>query len=162
MKCIIFLVLLFLTISIANADCWKFAAQKSGVEVRLLKSIAQVESGMDPSVVGKNNNGSRDFGLMQINSTHLGWLGKHGINESMLVKDPCVSVLVGAAILKNMVNIYGYGWEAVGAYNAGAGKNKHRLRMKYARKVWGIYRQSSRENILIPLKDSHRNIALLR
>lgn len=161
MKFCIFICLLFFN-SLAIADCWRFAAQKSGVEVRLLKSIAQVESGMNPSVVGKNNNGSRDFGLMQINSTHLNWLSKHGISESMLLKDPCVSVLVGATILKDMINIYGYGWEAVGAYNTGPGKNKHKLRMKYARKVWSIYRQSSRENILIPLKDSHRNIALLR
>ncbi|WP_279051152.1 transglycosylase SLT domain-containing protein [Cedecea davisae] len=162
MKSIIVFMLLLLSTGWAKADCWKFAAKKSGVEVRLLKSIAQVESGMDPSVVGKNNNGSRDFGLMQINSTHLAWLGKNGISESMLVKDPCVSVLVGAAILKNMVNIYGYGWEAVGAYNAGAGKNRHSLRMKYARKVWVIYRQPARDNIPIPLNNSHRNIALLR
>ena len=161
MKYIICILFVF-SANIAKADCWKFAAQKSGVEVRLLKSIAQVESGMNPAVVGKNNNGSRDFGLMQINSTHLDWLSKHGVSESMLLKDPCVSVLVGAAILKDMVNIYGYGWEAVGAYNTGPGKNKHSLRMKYARKVWGIYRQAPRGNIIIPLNDSHRNIALLR
>jgi soluble lytic murein transglycosylase-like protein len=30
--------------------------------------------------------------------------------------------MVGASILSNMIKVYGYNWEAVGAYNAGLKK----------------------------------------
>lgn len=143
-----------------HADCWAFTAKRFNIEVRLLQAIAHVESKMTPASIGTNKNGTRDYGLMQINSLHLERLSKKGISESMLVNDPCVSLLVGASILKDMVNIYGYGWEAVGAYNAGVAKGRHELRMKYARQVWQIYQKPVSERIDIPLHESHRRISL--
>lgn len=153
----------FLTVPLichAHADCWEFTAKRFNVEVRLLQAIAQVESGMDPASIGKNRNGTRDYGLMQINSMHLNRLSKKGISESMLINDPCVSLLVGASILKDMVNIYGYGWEAVGAYNAGVAKGRYSRRMAYARKVWKIYQRPLSERPDILLQESHRRIKI--
>lgn len=144
----------------AAADCWEFASQRFGLEVRLLKSIAEVESGMNPSALGENKNGTHDYGLMQINSSHLKWLNKNRIDESMLINDPCISVLVGASILKNMVNVYGYSWEAVGAYNTGPGRGKHTLRMKYIRKVWGVYKQGTYDKLPLALSEHHRKLTL--
>lgn len=144
----------------ANTDCWVFAAKRFNIEVKLLQAIAQVESRMVPTSIGKNKNGSRDYGLMQINSIHLDRLSKKGISKSMLVSEPCVSLLVGASILKDMVNIYGYGWEAVGAYNAGVAKARYNLRMKYARQVWEVYRNPISEHLDIPLLESHRRMSL--
>jgi soluble lytic murein transglycosylase-like protein len=80
--------------------------------------------------VGRNRNGSRDIGLMQINSSWLPTLARHGINEHHLF-DACTSIHVGAWILAGNVSRLGYTWEAVGAYNARSAP----LRRAYAHKV---------------------------
>lgn len=49
--------------------------------------------------------------------------------------------MVGASILSGMIRVYGYNWEAVGAYNAGLKKENYPQRMKYAHKVWAKYQQ---------------------
>ncbi len=125
-----------------QANCWSYASQKFGIDRNLLIAIAQVESGMNPAAVNRNNNGSYDIGLMQINSSHMPKLKQLGLSEEHLKRDPCASILVGASMLADMMKIYGYSWEAVGAYNAGTGKGRHEIRMRYARKVWERYRQA--------------------
>lgn len=127
-----------------QANCWSYASQKFGIDKNLLIAIAQVESEMNPGALNRNNNGSYDIGLMQINSFHMPKLRKLGLTEEHLKRDPCVSILVGASILADMMKIYGYSWEAVGAYNAGTSKTRHEVRMRYARKVWERYRRNVR------------------
>ncbi len=117
---------------------------------------------MKMQAVGINDNGTKDYGLMQINSSHLNWLKKQGIDEDMLLSDPCVSILTGAYILRDMFNIYGYGWEAVGAYNAGTVKNRHALRMNYARKVWQSYKNSSVQGAAVPVQHWHYSLGILQ
>jgi len=134
--------LFFLYSANCHATCWTYASNKFGIDKKLLIAIAQVESGMNPNAIAKNYNGSYDIGLMQINSSHMSQLNKLGLTEERLKSDPCISVLVGASILADMMKVYGYSWEAVGAYNAGTGKTHHDLRMRYAKKVWGVYRNT--------------------
>ena len=83
----------------------------------LLKAIARHESGGRTHVIATNTNGSRDIGLMQINSAWLPTLSRHGIGESDLL-DPCTNIHVGAWILAANFRRLGHTWEAVGAYNA--------------------------------------------
>lgn len=48
---------------------FKGLGSKYDIPPNLLKAIAKVESGLNPSAVSKpNSNGTRDYGLMQINS----------------------------------------------------------------------------------------------
>ncbi|HDT2117499.1 TPA: transglycosylase SLT domain-containing protein, partial [Enterobacter roggenkampii] len=101
----------------------------------------KVESGMNPHAVGWNHDGTRDVGLMQINSSHFSELARQGIDENQLINEPCTSIMVGASILSGMINVYGYNWEAVGAYNAGLKKENYPQRMRYAHKVWAKYQQ---------------------
>lgn len=115
--------------------CWDGAAKYHRVDPWLLYSIAYVESRFNPNAVGKNKNGTRDLGMMQINDkVWLPKLAKMGISKDML-KDPCVSVYVGAWILRQNIDEFGYTAKAIGAYNSRTPvHNKN-----YARKVYDAY-----------------------
>ena len=97
--------------------CLQAAAAKHGLSYVLLRSIAEQESNFNPNAVGGNTNGSQDFGLMQINSTWLPMLSKHGVTKQGLF-NPCTNADVGAWILADNFKRLGVTWEAVGAYNA--------------------------------------------
>lgn len=124
--------------------CWAEAAMRYDIEPELLQAIAAVESGYRANAMNHANaNGTRDIGLMQINSIHLPRLLKAGITEERLLAEPCLSVEVGASILAGFIQRFGYNWTAVGAYNVGPGLGVTRdaLRMRYAQKIWAYYEQ---------------------
>ncbi|MBE0615486.1 MAG: lytic transglycosylase domain-containing protein [Burkholderiales bacterium] len=110
--------------------CWDDAARRYQVNSALLYAIARTESGLNPQAIGRNSNGSRDIGLMQINSAWLPTLASHGIGERDLF-EPCTNIHVGAWILAGNVSRLGYTWEAVGAYNTA----NPALRRSYIEKV---------------------------
>ena len=110
--------------------CWDDAAQRYQVSSALLYAIARTESGLNPRAINRNTNGSRDIGLMQINSAWLPTLAAHGIGERDLF-EPCINIHVGAWILAGNVSRLGYTWDAVGAYNA----TRPALRRAYIEKV---------------------------
>ena len=101
----------------AFAHCFKEASARYNVPASLLQAIARHESGGSTHAVNTNTNGSRDIGLMQINSGWLPVLNRHGLQEKDLY-DPCVNVLVAAWILSNNFQKLGYTTQGLGAYNA--------------------------------------------
>lgn len=133
------IVLACMTASPAHAYCWSRAGQQYAIEPQLLQAIADVESGQVSTAIHHNKDGSRDIGLMQINSSHLPRLSAKGITEQRLLDEPCLSVEVGASVLADFVARYGYTWTAVGAYNAGNSPDRQAARLHYARKVWQRY-----------------------
>ena len=117
--------------------CFAEASERYGVSVPLLKAVAEVESGFRPEAVNRaNSNGTYDVGVMQINSW---WFPKleaeYGITEADL-KHPCTNINVGAWVLATNFSTLGWSWEAIGAYNAGTGADKHNLRLEYAERVY--------------------------
>jgi len=76
-----------------------------GVDPMMLVGIAKHESGLDPTRVNHNKNGTTDYGLLQINSANFGWLGL--TPESAM--DPCKSMRAGAEVLRS-----------ISAYNTGS------------------------------------------
>jgi soluble lytic murein transglycosylase-like protein len=114
----------------ADNACFEQAAKRYRISAQLLRSISRVESGGNPAAFHRNANGSWDVGHMQINSAWLPTLAKYGITKDRLT-NPCVNTHVGAWILANNFQRMGYGWNAVGAYNA---KSPDKA-AAYARKV---------------------------
>lgn len=125
----------------AVAQCFEAAGLRYGIDPLLLAAIAEVESSGRHRAVNHNADGSRDVGLMQINSYHFPRLVQRGITEARLQNDACLSVEVGASILQGFIERHGYNWTAVGAYNAGSAAASENKRRAYARKVWVRYRQ---------------------
>ncbi|POC20236.1 lytic transglycosylase domain-containing protein, partial [Vibrio vulnificus] len=87
----------------------------------LLEAIAKVESSLNPSAYNENKNSagkvvSRDFGLMQINSSWFEKLSDFNVNEHN-VYEPCFNVSLGAWVLSSNFASHGYNWNSVGAYN---------------------------------------------
>ena len=135
--------------SAASASCWEAAGARYGIHPWLLAAIAKVESGLDPNAVNSSHaarTGSVDLGLMQINSSWLPVLARHGITRDRLF-DPCTSITVGAWILAELFARYDVTWEAIGAYNAACVRLDPAActarRAIYARRVEAALRQLS-------------------
>ncbi|KAF1026025.1 MAG: hypothetical protein GAK40_01312 [Burkholderia plantarii] len=131
--------------SVHAADCWTRAGDKYGIDPLLLAAIAKVESSMKPDAINRNRNGTHDIGLMQINSMHLPRLIKVGVTRTRLIAEPCTAIDAGASILAGFIERFGYTWNAVGAYNAGAAPARAAARRAYVEKVWRAYRALSED-----------------
>lgn len=107
----------FIVAAPAHADCFDEAAKYQKVNPLILRAIAWQESHNQPDAMNKNANGSTDYGLMQINSIHLGALAQYGISTTTLMQ-PCKSVYIAAWHLRQKMNKYGNTWQAVGAYHS--------------------------------------------
>lgn len=121
----------------AQATCFSAAAARYGVSEKLLRTIQVTENrpGRADAVSPPNADGSKDIGLMQINSSWLPKLAKFGIGEEEL-KDGCISVNVGAWILASNIARYGQTWKAVGAYNSPF-EHSQRIYIKKVMKNYG-------------------------
>ena len=124
------LIALLACVAIPAQACWEEAATRYQVNSNLLHAIARTESGLNPLAIGRNRNGSRDIGIMQINSRWLPTLATYGIAEHDLF-EPCTNIHIGAWILAGNIYRLGYTWDAVGAYNA----SRPDLRRAYVEKV---------------------------
>lgn len=135
----------------AHAFCFEEAGALYGVPPDLLRGIAVVESSLNPAAINAAHKGrtrSIDIGMMQVNSR---WLRSEpfkslGYRKEHLL-DACTNVKAGAWILANEIQRRGFGWDAVGAYNASCktlkGIECERTRSTYAWKVYRAMRKRS-------------------
>ena len=122
-----------------HAFCFEEAAAAYGISSKLLRPIAEHESGNNPAAIHYNKNGSYDFGVMQINSN---WYPTLGYDRWMALGNPCYNVKVGAWILSQCIRRFGYTWEAVGCYNAGYTAKNTGKRAEYAWKIYNTLRST--------------------
>jgi soluble lytic murein transglycosylase-like protein len=93
------------------------AGQHYNIPPLLLKKIATIESGINPKAINKNANGTVDYGLMQINSSHLHRLSQWGINEQNIL-DPKINIYAGSWLLSEHIKEHGFNLQAVGRYHS--------------------------------------------
>lgn len=133
--------------------CWVAAGQRHGIDPWLLYAIGYVESRHNPSSISPpNTNGSRDLGLMQINSNWLPTLRQYGIPREVLF-NACASTYIGAWIMAKNIRRYGYSWQAIAAYNVGTLDTPRRRQIGYgyARKVYAAYAKLTTEMGVAPV-----------
>lgn len=120
------------------SDCFEQAAAYHRVNYIILKAIAWQESRGRSEAIHVNQNGSIDYGMMQINSIHLRELSRYGLTRDSLMNG-CRNVYIGAWHLRRMMNKYGNNWNAVGAYHS---ETPHE-RDKYASGIKNLVAQLS-------------------
>lgn len=88
-------------------NCFAAAGARYQIEPLLLKAISAGESSLKPGAININKDrktgkaSSTDYGLMQINSTHIPKLIKMGVikkSEDLITK-PCLNIHIGSWIL---------------------------------------------------------------
>jgi soluble lytic murein transglycosylase-like protein len=134
----------------AQAFCFNEAGARYQIDPRLLQAIARQESSLNPKAVNINRDKagkvvSRDYGVMQVNDTHVPKLISMGVLKSKdeLLTNPCLNVQIGAWVLATHLQKCGISWSCLGSYNAGfaATQSQEIRRMNYARKIYDRYRR---------------------
>ncbi len=144
---LLILVLILLTYSThTTADgglCYVSAGQRYHIQPNLLRAIGLVESHENDQTIGINRDHhgqqtSIDYGLMQINTSHLAELQQLGVIQSSqdLLSKPCLNIQIGAWILARHLKKCGQSWECLGSYNAGFSPRNSALRKRYAQRVY--------------------------
>ncbi|RMH00507.1 MAG: lytic transglycosylase [Aquificota bacterium] len=132
---VLFLLLLLTVPTFAFYHCFYEAGRRYGVDPYLLVAIAKVESNFNPRAVNTNKNGTRDYGIMQINSY---WVERYKLPLEW-VFEPCYNIHMGAMVLKRCMYAYPQSLAlAVDCYNKGAKAKGHGA---YVEKVYKSYRK---------------------
>lgn len=117
----IVLLLLFSCTLLANVSQYEPYFQKAGsyynIPPLLLKKIATIESAGNPNAIRINDNGTKDYGLMQINSIHFKRLSAWGINERNIL-NPQVNIFAGSWLLSEHIKERGFNLQAIGNYHS--------------------------------------------
>ena len=141
--------LLILVCPRVDAFCFQSAGAKYHIDPLLVKAIAIGESSLRPDVTNINRDKktgqalSTDYGLMQVNSSHIASLIAQGYIRSSqdLLNRPCLNVQIGTWILAKHFQVCGISWNCLGSYNAGFRKDRHETRESYANRIYAIYRR---------------------
>lgn len=100
-------------------DMIRAAAAKYNIPADVALAVAQHESNFNPTAVSPTNpNGTKDYGVMQLNSATL---QQNGLTPDQAL-DPAVNIDIGVRMLGQYYGQYGGDLPSVlGAYNAGPG-----------------------------------------
>lgn len=156
--CIV-LLLLLMPVQTAHAfdEHINEACTRWNVPKKLVLAIMKQESGKNPwavNVAGRSympvtkaeavkianaaraSGKSFDVGIMQVNSY---WLKRFGFTPEYAL-EPRNNIIIGTWILKNEIQRFGLGWQAVASYHTPVAKNPERGR-RYAQSVINILKR---------------------
>ena len=137
----------------AYGNTFKRIGRLTGVNYKILVSVAYVESGLNPYAVDVDGRAiffkskaravravkiyvreypSVDIGLMQVNYEI--WGRYLNLPVSRLF-NPKINILIGAYILSHYIKKYGYSWKTIGRYHSA----KYWSNYNYQKKIQYIY-----------------------
>lgn len=106
-----------LVINDVPISCINQAAIEYRVPATLIISVLKTENGRN-GMANKNENGTYDYGPMQINSSWIPRIKPYGFTQQDLQYNPCANVQVGAWILSTNIANDGALWSGVGDYHS--------------------------------------------
>lgn len=98
-------------------DCINHAAVIYHVPATVILSVMKIENGRNGEA-NKNNNGTVDYGVMQINSTWLQSIAPYGYTKHDIQYNACKNVLVGTWILSQRIAEGKNIWQGIGNYHS--------------------------------------------
>ena len=98
-------------------ECINQAALEYYVPATLIISVLTTENGK-VGLASLNQNGTYDYGPMQINTIWIKEVKKYGYTREAIQYDPCVNVAVGTWILSQAIANGGNLWQGVGNYHS--------------------------------------------
>ncbi len=116
----------------------------------LALGVIKVESNFNPSLIHKNSNGSRDYGLFQINTINHKWLSEElGITDFL---NPYQNIDAGVYMLSQLLKKYNNEHIVLMSYNMGERAAKNLVSRgidssRYSRKVIAIKEELKNINI---------------
>jgi hypothetical protein len=117
-------------------ECINQAAVTYYVPAIVIISVLQTEGGR-VGMAKLNNNGTYDYGPMQINSIWLRKIEPYGFTREKIQYDACANVMVGTWILSQEIADNQSTWEGVGDYHS----HSFQLNQNYQGKVKNIYQK---------------------
>lgn len=97
------------------------------------------QEGGRAGMANRNDNGSFDFGVAQVNSSWLKSISKYGVSARDLQWDSCKNIWVSGWIMRRCLNKFaGDFWKGVGCYHVGENPrtaSHHRRMAEYAQLV---------------------------
>jgi hypothetical protein len=98
-------------------ECINKAAVQYYVPAKIIISVLTIENGRIGEA-NPNQNGTYDYGPMQINTIWLRKVAPYGITREQIQYDPCINVTVGTWILGQAIANAGSVWEGIGDYHS--------------------------------------------
>ena len=92
---------------------------ETGVPPDIFAKLIKLESNWHPRAVNHNKNGTKDYGIAQLNSAYLHEFANYNEDKKLDPFDPHMAILVAARHLAWLYSQTGSWEEAVMAYNAG-------------------------------------------
>lgn len=140
---------LFANIDLYNKydDIFKKYEKEFGISYFLMKSIALTENNkFDNKAVMYNTNGTRDIGLMQINTSWIKWMPEAKITVEKL-RDPDFNIKIAYMIVDKIIKQHGYNWSSIGRYHSGTPVHKNKWLSKIKSNI--LYLASIDERVSI-------------
>lgn len=125
--------------------CIQETAAAYQIEPLALELIREVEGGQ-PGSVSPNSNGTADLGVMQVNSSWLGKLGRLGITRDEIRDDACINVAAAAWIFVQVLERHGDLAKAIAYYHSPTGQHQAR----YLRRIEAIIERRLAASIAPP------------
>lgn len=103
------------------SSCVAQAEQKYQVPACVLRAVHEIESGgeLRPGLVHTNRNGTKDYGVTQINTVWANYFQRNfGITALQLADNACLAVNGSAYIIRYEINSTGNFWNGVGNYHS--------------------------------------------